>query len=267
MPTKSSPPPSRTAGGQRGRACSALHRRRDPARVPPAEAQGIPPGFPRAPAARRAALRGTAHSTVPLCAAWQTKRPLNRLFKGLQNSLCGILVLVDADRVGVSRSRRALDAEGAAAAAGALHMRVVELEPRTFKRLDVVNLHSVQIHRAHLVHGNLQAVELEHVIRLIGLILEGHVILESRASPAHNRDAQRRRHRVLQIHDFLDLCSRYWRQTDHALFSACEISRRKLPTLSIAKFGPRGIRQVAQLQTLPGGFPCPARFTYNWMPR
>src|SRR5438309_11879327 len=62
-------------------------------------------------------------------------------------------------------------------------MRVVELEPRAFKRLDVVNFHAVQIHRAHLVHGNLQAVELEHVIRLIGLILEGHVILESRASP------------------------------------------------------------------------------------
>ena len=48
-----------------------------------------------------------------------------------------------------------LNGERAAAAAGALHVRVVELEARTFQSLDIIDLHPFQVHFAHLVDENL----------------------------------------------------------------------------------------------------------------
>src|SRR6202158_5350964 len=44
-----------------------------------------------------------------------------------------------------------LNAEGAAAAAGALDVGVVELEAGTFEGFDVINLHAIEIHGAHLL--------------------------------------------------------------------------------------------------------------------
>ena len=53
------------------------------------------------------------------------------------------------------RARPSLDAEGAAAAAGALDVGVVELEAGAFERFDVVDFHALKVHGAHLVDGNL----------------------------------------------------------------------------------------------------------------
>src|SRR6202142_1220216 len=81
--------------------------------------------------------------------------------------------------------------KGTAAAAGALDVRVIELEARAFERLDVVDRNAFQIHLAHLVDKNLETLELVYVVAiLIDLVFEGHVIAETRATTAHNGNAQ-----------------------------------------------------------------------------
>ena len=82
-----------------------------------------------------------------------------------------------------------LDAEGTAAAAGALHVGIVELESRTFNRLDVVDLNPVQIHGTHLVDGDLQTIKLKHLVRIGGLVFKRHVVLETRAAATDNSHA------------------------------------------------------------------------------
>src|SRR5205085_279992 len=85
--------------------------------------------------------------------------------------------------------QQTLNTKRAAASASALHVRVIELKPRALERLNVINLHSIEVHRTHLVHGHFQAVEIEHFIRVVGLVLKSHVILKSRAASAHHRHA------------------------------------------------------------------------------
>src|SRR6267378_3822210 len=75
-----------------------------------------------------------------------------------------------------------LDAEGAAATAGALHVGIVEFESRTFNRLNVIDLNPVQIHGTHLVDGDLQTIELKHLVRIAGLVFKRHVVLEPGAA-------------------------------------------------------------------------------------
>src|SRR5712664_3996267 len=99
----------------------------------------------------------------------------------------------------------ALDAERAAAAAGALDVGIIELESRAFNRLNVIDLDSVQIHGAHLVDGNLQTIKLENLVRIRGRVLKRHVVLETGASATDHSHAQRNGHRALHAHDFLDL--------------------------------------------------------------
>ena len=99
-------------------------------------------------------------------------------------------------------------AEGTTAPAGALHVRIVELETRAFERLDVVDLDAIEVHGTHLVDGDLEAIEIHNLVRLVGLVFKRHVVLETRAAATDNRDAQRRRDGVLHIHDFLDLIGR-----------------------------------------------------------
>src|SRR6267142_1796847 len=82
-----------------------------------------------------------------------------------------------------------LDAEGTAAPAGALHIGIVELESRAFNRLDVIDLDSIQIHGTHLVDRNLQPIELKNLVRITGLILKCHVVLETGAAAANNSHA------------------------------------------------------------------------------
>jgi len=112
-----------------------------------------------------------------------------------------------------------LDAEGAAAAAGALDVRVVELEARTFDCLDVVNLHAVEIHFAHLIYENFQAIEFINVVAiLIDLVLESHVVAETRATAAHDSDTQAGGRGILLRQDFLHFGDGHWCQLYHSQF-------------------------------------------------
>ena len=61
-----------------------------------------------------------------------------------------------------------LNAEGTAAAASALHVRVIELEARAFYGLNVVDFHAIQIHGAHLVYGDLEPIEVHHIVGFAG---------------------------------------------------------------------------------------------------
>src|SRR5208337_3641297 len=63
-----------------------------------------------------------------------------------------------------TKKRGDLDAERAAAAAGALHIGVVELEASALESLDVVDLNAVEVHGAHLIHGNLESVEVQDLV-------------------------------------------------------------------------------------------------------
>src|SRR4030095_13630876 len=72
---------------------------------------------------------------------------------------------------------------------------------------------------AHLVHSHFQTVEIHHFIAVIRLVLKSHVVLKTRATAAHYRDAQRRRYRGLHAHDFLHLAAGNWSKTDHDFFS------------------------------------------------
>src|SRR6266700_302654 len=111
--------------------------------------------------------------------------------------------------------RAELDAERAPTAAGALHVGIVEFKSRTFERLNVINLNSVQVHGTHLVDRHLQTVELEKLVRIGGLVFKRHMVLKSGASAADNRHAQSNGHGVLHAHDFLDLGTRNGRQINH----------------------------------------------------
>jgi hypothetical protein len=120
----------------------------------------------------------------------------------------------------ILQARRALpctglDAEGAAAAAGALHVGIVELESRAFNRLDVIDFDPIQVHGTHLVDGDLQTIELEHLVRIASLILKRHVVLETGATATHYSHSQSDRNRRLHAHDFLNLGTRNGRQIDH----------------------------------------------------
>jgi hypothetical protein len=113
---------------------------------------------------------------------------------------------------------RKLHAEGTAAAASALHVRVVELEARTLDALDVVDFHAFEIHGAHLIDGNLEAIKVQNFIGIVGLVLKRHMVLETRAAAPDNRHAQSHRHGSLHLHDFLDLGTSDGREINHKVF-------------------------------------------------
>src|ERR1700681_444337 len=114
--------------------------------------------------------------------------------------------------LGISRR---LDAEGTSAATGALYVRVIELETRALKSLYVVDRDTFEVHFAHLVDEHLQAVELIDIVRRIFLILEGHMVAESRATAAHNGNSQGHRRRILLAHNFFHFCRCYRRNCNH----------------------------------------------------
>src|SRR6266568_686123 len=75
------------------------------------------------------------------------------------------------------------------AAAGVLGAGVVELEPRALQPDDVIDADTLQVHRAHRVDKDLEAVLLVDLIAVLGRVLEVHRVLEARATPAHDADA------------------------------------------------------------------------------
>src|SRR5882757_221245 len=89
----------------------------------------------------------------------------------------------------VGRFARILRAEGRAAAAGALHARIVELEASCFQGLYVIHHAAVQVHQGGGVDEHLQIVEFEDFIHHAGLVFEGHRVLKTGAPPAYHADA------------------------------------------------------------------------------
>ena len=127
-----------------------------------------------------------------------------------------------------------LDAEGTAAAARALHVRVIELEAGTFESLDVVDLHSIQVHGTHLIDSDFESIEVHDFVGLVGLILKRHMVLETGAASADHGNAQRDRDGVLHTHDFLDLGGGNGRQVDHnSLGLRLRIGTARLITYSV----------------------------------
>ena len=116
------------------------------------------------------------------------------------------------------RSGSRLNAKRTAAAAGTLYVRIIELEACALDGLDVINLDAIQVHRAHLVNRDLQPVKIHDLIGLIGRIFKCHVVLKARAASADHGYAQRHRHRILHVHDFLNLGGGNWSQTNHNFF-------------------------------------------------
>src|SRR5580698_3436174 len=104
-----------------------------------------------------------------------------------------------------SKFRDHLHAERRSAAAGALHVRIFELEARAFEGLDVVDDAAVEIHDRGRVDINFQAVHVEGLVHHSGAIFKLHGIGEAGASAAHHTDAQTGGNGTLLAHDFLHL--------------------------------------------------------------
>ena len=66
-----------------------------------------------------------------------------------------------ASKDGVSDSGEAgLHVERGTTAAGALHVRIFELETRAFQRFDIIDACTLQVHERGRINKNLQAIEL-----------------------------------------------------------------------------------------------------------
>src|SRR5215510_9788966 len=76
--------------------------------------------------------------------------------------------------------------EGFAAAAGALDVRVVELEAGSSQSFHPVDLCSIQIHGTSTVNEHLEATHLQDFITAVFLLLKSHMVLETRAAASHH---------------------------------------------------------------------------------
>src|SRR4029077_13933806 len=98
-----------------------------------------------------------------------------------------------------------LHAERAAATAGALHVRVFELEACAFEGLNVIDDATVQIHDRGRVDEHLQAVHFESLIHHSSAVFELHGIGEAGASAPYDSNAQAGGNGVLLAHDLFHL--------------------------------------------------------------
>lgn len=86
-----------------------------------------------------------------------------------------------------------LDAEGAAAAAGAFHVGIVEFEAGAFDGFDVVDGNAVEIHLAHLIDEDFETVKFVNIVAgFVDLVFESHVVAKSGAAATYDRHAQTR---------------------------------------------------------------------------
>src|SRR5664279_2234805 len=117
--------------------------------------------------------------------------------------------------------------ERTAAAAGGLHLGIIELEAGTFQSLDEIHFRTVQVKQTGLVHKDLEIAELVGFVQHIGLILEGHRVAEARTSAAHYCNTQSSRGRLLRRHNLLDLADRFFGYLHHAFklleFKLCPV--------------------------------------------
>src|SRR4051812_26208906 len=87
-------------------------------------------------------------------------------------------VILLAISVTTANSPSRLHAERGAAAAGRLHIRIVELEARALQAFDIVDLGADQVHEAHLVDHDPHPLDLDLAIDLGGLV-EVQVVRET----------------------------------------------------------------------------------------
>src|SRR4029078_8519159 len=80
--------------------------------------------------------------------------------------------------------------EGGAAAAGALHVGVAELEARAVQALDVVDLGALEVLVAERVDVELDPLVLEGFLEVGGFVLEIEVVREASASAADDPEAK-----------------------------------------------------------------------------
>src|ERR1051326_1193852 len=98
-----------------------------------------------------------------------------------------------------------LHAERRSAAAGALHIRIFELESCTLERLYVIHHAAVQVHDRGRVDEYLQAVQFERLVHHSGAVLKLHRIRETGASAADDSNTQSGRNGILLRHDLFHL--------------------------------------------------------------
>src|SRR5260370_6400221 len=111
-----------------------------------------------------------------------------------------------------------LDVERRPAAAGALHVRVLELETGTLQRLDVIHPAAVQVHDRGGVHEHFKAVHIEHFVHHARAGVELQGVGEARASASHHPHAQASRRGILLRHDSLYLGNGIWGQANGCRF-------------------------------------------------
>lgn len=100
-----------------------------------------------------------------------------------------------------------LDAEGAAAAASALDVGIIELEAGALDGFDVVDGDAVEVHFAHLVDEYFEALEFVDVIAgFVDLTFKSHMIAEAGAAASDDSDAQTRGNRRLLRDNLLHFC-------------------------------------------------------------
>jgi len=143
-----------------------------------------------------------------------------------------------------------LYAERATAAAGALDVRIIELEASAFQRFDIVDGNAFQVHLAHLVYQYLEPIKFVNVVGRILGILKRHMVAEAGASAAYNSDAKRHGSGILLAHNFFYFRCRDWSNCNHfSIFTPCRYRRYFLHVIS-------NILIVAQIASW---LPCPAR--------
>src|SRR5688572_16926911 len=113
------------------------------------------------------------------------------------------------------RERRGLGAEAGAAAAGALGLRVHELEPRAVQALDVVDLGPLEVLVAHHVDVELHPVRHELLVHVGRLFLEVEVVLEAGAPASDDPDPKALLAEVLGGANLFDLGGGTGGERDH----------------------------------------------------
>src|SRR5579871_1836120 len=104
-----------------------------------------------------------------------------------------------------------LNLERAAASTGGLHLRIVELETRSFQGLHIIHFRAIQIEQARLVDEHLQPVVIIGLIQHVWLVLESHRVTEPGAASTHDCNPQPGRSGLLAIHDLSYLTNRSFR--------------------------------------------------------
>src|SRR6185312_12478853 len=123
---------------------------------------------------------------------------------------------------GHAGTRRRLDLEGRAAAAGVLDVGVVELEAAAFQRLEEIHLTAVKVHEAHGVHKNLQIAVLDGLV-LRGARIKLHRVAETATAATDHGHAQTAGRRFLLGQNFLHLLDRLGGECDHGFSSTSQV--------------------------------------------